>query len=422
MKDSGLIKATVAAARNQTHSPSSVSRALLELLNYLQPPMDTLVKRGDRVLVKVNMGCSGARNPEDRFTTHPVVAEAVIRALQDLGAVVSFGDDVARAGKHCEHIWETTGMWDVAKKTGATLIDFVSAGAWEVRGSLPYPRKYLVTNAYFEADVVINAANCRSHANIGMSGAIKNMFGCVVGLRKQLIHTLFPGDRRRFGRAIADIHRVIPADLSFLDLTSVVEGHGAEESIRPVGLLLAGTDPVALDTVAAHAMGYQELPIWPTYYGNKMGMGCNDLEQISIRGQDWNSFEKVQLKSPSMEPAVKPAMFHRMMLLANNTVLRPRPVITAALCTGCGDCATRCPVNCIRPVPGGDYSIDLRSCADCGCCLKVCEERAVNLEFTGLAKTIRHLANRLPEKVDPIVPAHLDPAPKVRAKAAATKQ
>ena len=115
------------------------------------------------------------------------MVEALIRLLQDCGAVVSFGDDIARAGKHYEQIWKVTGMREVAKRTGATLVDFVSAGAREVRGGLLYPRKYLVTNCYFEADVVINFANCRSHANIVMSGAIKNMFGCVVGLRSVLM-------------------------------------------------------------------------------------------------------------------------------------------------------------------------------------------------------------------------------------------
>ena len=57
-----------------------------------------------------------------------------------------------------------------------------------------------------------------------MSGAIKNMFGCVIGLRKQHIHNVFLGDAARFGRAIADIYSVIPADFSFLDLTSVSDG------------------------------------------------------------------------------------------------------------------------------------------------------------------------------------------------------
>jgi hypothetical protein len=45
------------------------------------------------------------------------------------------------------------GMWE-EHNTGATLVDFVKVGAREVRGSLLYPRKYLVSNAYFDADVV----------------------------------------------------------------------------------------------------------------------------------------------------------------------------------------------------------------------------------------------------------------------------
>ena len=413
MRNGGsLTRAVVSAARNECHTTPSVSKALRHLLDHLEPPLDSLVKSGDRVLVKVNMGCSSVRNPQDRFTTHPAVVEAIIRVLQDCGAVVSFGDDVARAGMHCAHIWGATGMWDVAKRTGATLIDFVSPGAREVRGGLLYPRKYLVTNAYFEADVVVNAANCRSHANIGMTGAIKNMFGCVVGLRKQLIHNLFPGNLRHFGRAIADIHRVIPADLTFLDLTSVLEGHGTGEAVRPVGLMLASPDPVALDTVAAHAIGYQELPIWPTYYGGKLGLGFNDLQQISIRGLDWARFEKRRLKHPLISPLTKLSAYARITAVANNTVLRPRPVINATRCTGCKDCVTRCPVHCIQTGPGNVYCINLNNCVDCGCCLKVCEVGAAQLEFVSLAKVIRRLTNRLPEKVDPNPLNPLDPVPR----------
>lgn len=405
-------KATVAAAQNESHSVLSVSKAVRHLLDHLQPPLPAIVSRGSRVLVKVNMGCGGARNPEDRFTTHPVLVEAIITALLDCGATVSLGDDVARAGKHCENIWKKTGMWDVAKRTRATLIDFVSPGAREVRGGLLYPRKYLVTNAYFEADVVINAANCRSHANIGMSGAIKNMFGCVVGLRKQLIHTLFPANLRKFGRAIADIHRVIPADLSFLDMTSVLEGHGAGETVRPVGLVLASSDPVALDTLAANSIGYGGMPIWPTYYGNELGLGTNDLAQINIKGLDWNSIEKPRLKDPLLSPDLTLPAYDRISAVANHTVLRPRPVITTTACTGCGDCVTRCPVHCIEAASDSVYRINLSNCVDCGCCLKVCEVGAVDLKFVGLAKAIRFLARRLPEKVDPHSPNRFDPAPR----------
>jgi uncharacterized protein (DUF362 family)/NAD-dependent dihydropyrimidine dehydrogenase PreA subunit len=383
------------------------------LLDHLSPSLSAIVARGDRVLVKVNMGCSGGRDPKDRVTTHPRVVEALINALLDCGAHVSFGDDVARAGKHYEQIYRATGMLDVAKRTGASLVDFVAAGGREVRGGLFYPRKYLVTNAYFEADVVINAASCRSHAGVGMSGAIKNMFGCVLGLRKQSIHNLFPNDPRRFARAIADIHRTVQADLSFLDLTTVAEGAGINFVVRPAGLMLASTDPVALDTVAAHAIGYENLPIWTTYYANKFGVGCNDIEQIRIQGLEWSTFEKPRLKHPWIS-STKPSAYDLITAAVNNTVLRPRPAIIEASCTGCGDCVERCPVDCIEPVPTGTYRIDLANCVDCGCCLKTCEMDAVNLEHVGLGKAIRILANRLPEKIEPKAPNLLDPAPNIR--------
>ena len=170
-------KVTLAAALNESHTSTSVTKAVQHLLDNLDHPLNSIIKRGDHVLVKVNMACSGLRIPEDRVTTHPLVVTAIITALKDCGAIVSFGDDVARVGKHCSQLWKTTGMWEVAQYTGAKLVDFVTVGAREVRGSLLYPRKYLVSNAYFDADVVINAANCRSHPNMIMSGAIKKCLG-----------------------------------------------------------------------------------------------------------------------------------------------------------------------------------------------------------------------------------------------------
>lgn len=402
-------RAVVAAAASNTHSTSSVVMAVGHLLENIEPDLTALVKRGTRVLVKVNMGCSGARDPSLRLTTHPAVVEAIVNYLLDCGAVVSFGDDVARAGKYCDHIYRSTGMSEVAKRTGATLLDFVSVGAREVGSGLVYPRKYLITNAYFDAEIVINAANCRCGPPVvGMSGAIKNMFGCVVGLRKQAIHNIFGADPPRFGRAIADIHRVIPADLSFLDLTSVAEFSGIS-SVRPVRLLLASADPVALDTVAARAIGYEDLPIWPTYYGGKIGLGCNSMEQIDIRGLGWEAFPKVRLAHPPKQPPAKHALYDRLSRAINCTILRPRPTIEARTCTGCGDCYRRCPVKCIERSLHDVYVIDHHSCVDCGCCMRVCETAAAHAVYFGLAKAVRGMmkaAKRPPEPQGK--PARLD--------------
>ena len=406
-----LTRSIVAAAKNDSHTFRSVRNAIQHILENLSPPLCSVVKKGHRVLVKVNMGCSGARQPEARLTTHPLMVEAIITALQDCGAVVSFGDDVARAGKYCDAIYRATGMFDVAKRTGAMLVDFVTPGAREVRGRLAFPRSYLITNAYFDSDVVINAASCRSHVGIGLSGAIKNMFGCVVGLRKQLIHNLFPGNPRLFGRVIADIYRAIEADFSFLDLTSVAEAAGITLAVRPVGLILGSTDAVALDTVACQAIGYRELPIWASHYAGKFGIGCNVMDGIEIRGIDWPTFGRRSLKYPFVAPAMSIAAYDRATAILNQTVLRPRPVVKASECTGCGDCVRRCPVHCITPTRDSVYRIDLAHCADCGCCVKTCESGAINIEYVGLGKIVRQLMNRLPEIVEPKAPNALDPSP-----------
>jgi uncharacterized protein (DUF362 family) len=180
-------RSTVFAATTHSHEPDQADLAVGVLFGMLETTLLELLKKGSHVLVKVNMGCSGARAPGDRYTTHPTLAASVIRKVQRLGAVVSFGDDVARSGSHCETIWRTTGMREVSDRTGAGLLDFAAAGAREVRGSLFYPRHYFVSNAYFQADLVINLANLRSHADMVLSGAIKNMFGMVIGKRKALI-------------------------------------------------------------------------------------------------------------------------------------------------------------------------------------------------------------------------------------------
>jgi len=402
---------TVAAAVNLSYGKVSVYRALHHILDYVSPALPSLVKRGDRVLVKVNMGCSGARAPESRLTTHPAVTEEIIKALLDCGAIVCFGDDVARAGRYREAIYEATGMRDVSKRTGAKILDFVASGAREVRGGLTYPRKYLVTNAYFDADVVVNAASCRSHVGIGISGALKNMFGCVIGLRKQLIHNLFPRDPRSFGRTIADIYRTIPATISFLDLTTVAEAAGISLEVRPVGLMLGGTDAVALDTVAAHAIGYEGLGLWASHFGAKSGVGCNRMEQIAIRGVDWDRIDHPSLAHPCTSLVGGLPVYDRITARLNHTLLRPRPVVDINKCTSCGDCAPSCPVGSISAAVGKAVRIDLSRCVDCGCCIKTCELDAVQLQFVGLARFLRLAARHSIVPPEAKAQSFFDPSP-----------
>jgi uncharacterized protein (DUF362 family)/ferredoxin len=379
-------KSIVAAGISPAHTPEHVSAGIRNAIENLSPSLSSLVARGDKVLVKVNMGCSGARSPELRYTSHPAYVEAIIRCLQDCGADVTFGDDVSRAPRHIDRLWKETGMTEVARRTGAKLADFIAAGGREVRGFLLYPRTHFITNLAFEADVIVNAANCRSLADVVMSGAIKNMFGLLLGRRKRQLHALFP-DIRDFSRVLVDVFRVVTPAISFLDLTSVIEGQSIAPRVREVGLLLASTDPVALDTVAAHAIGYDELTVWTSIFGQQAGLGTKDMNQIEIRG-GWDTFETKRLLHPAPPRMGRGNLYDRATRLLNNSIFRPRPAISSDKCTECGDCVSRCPANAIHATTDS-YAIDLAKCADCECCAKVCEAGAVELRFVGVGKVIR---------------------------------
>ena len=214
-----------------------------------------------------------------------------------------------------------------------------------------------------------------------------------MGARKLRIHNLFP-DPTAFARVIVDVYRVTRPTVSFLDLTTMIEGQGVAEAIQPVGLILGGTDPVALDTVAAHAAGYEDLALWTSTQAHAVGLGTNEMAHIEVKGLDWDAFPKKRLRYPELVVRPPESLTDRVTRRLNNTILRPRPVIESGRCTECGACARRCPVGAITPTSDGAFSIDLESCADCGCCVKVCDVGAVHQEFVGTAQALRWLAGR----------------------------
>ena len=89
----------------------------------------------------------------------------------------------------------------------------------------------------------------------------------------------------RLSQRIADLASVLKPSVSVVD--GIVAGEGHETSGNPVemNLVLAGTDPVAVDAVGATVMGIPPSDVKHLVFAEKKGLGTCNLENITVLGE-----------------------------------------------------------------------------------------------------------------------------------------
>jgi uncharacterized protein (DUF362 family) len=218
---------------------------------------------------------------EAAVSPHPEVIRALCTRLLDLGARVRIGDSPAfgtaqGAAKAC-------GVLAVASELGIPVVEFKRPRSVRTQG---YPSLNLQLDAeVLEADAVINLCKFKGHQQLGMTLAVKNLFGCITGKRKPIWH-LRLGDRGNgFGEMLVEVYRHVAPTLSICDGVVAMEGNGPSLGTpRSLGLLMAAEDAVALDTVGAQIVGYplEELRVYRA--AQRLGLGCTEPEAIEIVG------------------------------------------------------------------------------------------------------------------------------------------
>ena len=155
-----------------------------------------------------------------------------------------------------------------------------------------------------EADLIISVPVMKTHDQLGVSLALKNLKGLLTDEDKKRLH------RTGVVNGVCDLLSVLPPVYAIVDGTVGQEGLGPIFG-RPValGLLLAGADPVAVDALAAWLMGFQpeELPL--LVRAADRGLGCADLRSITVAGEDPVSLrrpflraeEDISLQTPGCE-------------------------------------------------------------------------------------------------------------------------
>ena len=342
--------------------------------------MKVFVKPGDRVLIKPNL--LKGRPPEAAVTTHPEIVRAAIRLVREAGGLAMVGDSPGLGS--LRSVCEKCGILDVVNEEGAALAGLDEAVA--VKNTGRYQRLELARGA-IEADAIINLPKLKTHGMTTLTGAVKNLFGCIPGKRKVQWHFNTGVNHDAFARMLVELYAVLKPRLTIMDMVVAMEGNGpGSGDPRETGLVLAGQDAVAVDVVSARIVGVRpdRLPIITA--ATRAGIGETRLEEIAILGERLGDVLVEGFRLPPGEHTEWP--LPDMLRSFLKDALTTRPVIDHQECILCGICQGHCPQNAIANT-GKKLEIDYRNCIRCFCCQEFCPKGAITVGRGWMLKVMR---------------------------------
>ncbi|MCX8131062.1 MAG: DUF362 domain-containing protein [Clostridia bacterium] len=372
---------TVSIVRCDDYEVEKVKSAIKESIDKIGG-MSAFVKPGETVLLKVNLLIK--RKPEKVTTTHPSFAQALAELVIEAGGKPVIGD--SPGGYHfynkgsLESVYETCGMKDAAKKSGAELnynTDVID---------VPYPdgvvmKSIKTIKPVIEVDKIINIPKIKTHMMTVYSGAVKNMFGIIPGSYKAEYHLRFD-DTGDFANLLIDICSFSKPVLTVMDAVLGMEGYGPTNGHpKKVGLVLASSDPFALDVTATDIIGIEPGQVPTIRKSVERNLCTGNIGDIEVVGEEMNKIRVLDFKKPTVKVAFNfyNILLPKFIVKRLNRIIKPTPRFNMQKCKGCGMCAKSCPPKTIEMV-GGKPVVKLDKCIRCFCCHELCNYDAVDIK------------------------------------------
>jgi len=317
-----------------------------------------ILNGGKKVLVKPNILVP--RSPEHAATTHPTVIEAICTAFVKAGAEVAMIDSTG--GPHTKMVlrllYGKSGMKQAAKQSGAKLsFDTKSRTVTYPEGRIL--QKFEILSPVLDADLVITVAKAKTHGFQAMTGCVKNLFGCIPGMGKPILHRKYP-KREDFATMLVDVCESVKPGLCILDAVIGMEGPGpAGGDPKQLGAIVGGISPYAVDLAQCHLMGLRIDSVCTLQDANSRGFAPIEPDELTWLGDDPETLRS------NFKPATKNKNDNIPTILEN--------------CIGCGDCARICPMKCIKMIERKAI-IKEKECIRCYCCHEFCPAKAISLD------------------------------------------
>jgi uncharacterized protein (DUF362 family) len=256
----------------QGESPEALVRRAIDELGGIR----RFIARGDVVVVKPNIGWD--RAPEQAANTNPAVVAEVVRLCQDAGARRIVVTDVScNDPRVC---FERSGIAAAARAAGADVVLPDERRFRQVNLGGEVLTAWPVLEPFLAADKIINVPIAKHHSLTGCTLGMKNFYGIIGGQRSRL--------HQRIHESLVDLTAFARPTLTVVDAYRVLmrggPTGGSLADVEAKKTILAGTDPVALDSYAAKAwwdLDHQRLPF--LRIAQARGLGKANFEEARTK-------------------------------------------------------------------------------------------------------------------------------------------
>jgi len=174
--------------------------------------------------------------------TEPAYMLAVARWFVEQGARVSIGDSPVFGT--ATTVLKTLGIAGELAALGVRVTDFVRCRNVPLVGG---GRAGVAVDA-MECDLLVNLPRVKAHAQTRVTLAVKNCFGCLVGLRKPWWHMAYGGKNGCFSDRLVRLLALLPDSITLVDGITAMHKTGPIHGVPyPLHLLASSSNPVAVD-------------------------------------------------------------------------------------------------------------------------------------------------------------------------------
>lgn len=208
--------------------------------------------RGKRVVLKPNLV---EFDQNTVINTHPKMVHAAFEAFRAAGAAdvrIAEGPGHRRVTLD---LADSAGYFSTVPQFESVFTDLNLDEVTKVNLTRPHSKlsSLYLPNTVLGCDLLVSMPKLKTHHWVGATLSMKNLFGLVpggvYGWPKNVLH--WAG----IAESIADLHTLFPRTFSIVDGIVGMEGNGPIQGTpRPMGLVIAGADPVAVDATCCRIM------------------------------------------------------------------------------------------------------------------------------------------------------------------------